>query len=53
MQDVPVELKPGLPSQKAAFNKEKALLANKFDLCLRKKLANCCIWSVALHGAKA
>jgi hypothetical protein len=38
---------------KAAFNKEKALLASKFDLCLRKKLTNCCIWSVDLHGAEA
>jgi hypothetical protein len=34
---------------KAAFNRKEALSASKSDLNLRKKLAKCCIWSVAFY----
>jgi hypothetical protein len=37
---------------KAALNKRKALFTRKMDLELRKKLAKCYIWSVALYGAE-
>ena len=37
---------------KAAFNNKKPLLTSKKDLNLRKKLVNCCIWSIALYYAK-
>jgi hypothetical protein len=30
---------------KAVFNRKKTLFTSKFDLNLRKKLVNCCIWS--------
>jgi hypothetical protein len=36
---------------KASFNK-KILFCTKLDLNLNKKLAKCCIWSVALLGAE-
>jgi hypothetical protein len=38
--------------EKAAFNKKRALFASKMDLELRKKLAKCYIWSIALYGAE-
>jgi hypothetical protein len=37
---------------KAVFNKKRALFTRILDLELRKKLANCCIWSIALFGAE-
>jgi hypothetical protein len=37
---------------KAAFNKKRALFTSKIDLVLRKKLAKCYIWSIALYGAE-
>ena len=37
---------------KAAFNKKKNLLTRKLDLDLRKKLAKCYVWSMALYGAE-
>ena len=37
---------------KAPFNKKKALFTNTLDLKLRKKLAKCYIWSIALYGAE-
>jgi hypothetical protein len=37
---------------KAAFNKKRALFANKMDWEFRKKLEKCYIWSVALYGAE-
>jgi len=43
---------PGLPWQKAAFNKRKALFTSILDLALRKELVNCYIRSVALYGAE-
>jgi hypothetical protein len=36
---------------KAAFNK-KTLFTSKLDFNLRKKLAKCYIWSIALYGAE-
>jgi hypothetical protein len=36
---------------KAAFNKKRTLFASTLDLKLRKKLAKCHIWSMALYGA--
>jgi len=37
---------------KAAFNKKRALFTSTLDLELRKKLAKCYIWSIALCGAE-
>ena len=37
---------------KAAFNKKKALFTSTLDLELRKKVAKCYIWSIALYGAE-
>jgi hypothetical protein len=37
---------------KAAFNKMRDLFTGKMDWQLRKKLAKCFIWSVALCGAE-
>ena len=37
---------------KAAFNKKKNLFTSKLDLNLRKKLAKCYVWSMALYGAE-
>jgi hypothetical protein len=34
---------------KAAFNNKKLLITSKKNLYLRKKLAKCCIWSLALY----
>jgi hypothetical protein len=36
---------------KAAFNKKMVLFTSKIDLEMRKKLAKCYIWSIALYGA--
>jgi hypothetical protein len=33
-----------------AFNKKKTIFTSKLDLELRKKLAKCYIWSIALYG---
>jgi hypothetical protein len=37
---------------KAVFNKKKALFTSTLELELRKKLAKCYIWSMALYGAE-
>jgi len=37
---------------KAAFNKKRDLFTSTLDLELRKKIANCYIWSRALYGAE-
>jgi hypothetical protein len=37
---------------KAAFNKKRALFTSILDLELRKKIANCYIWSMAFYGAE-
>jgi hypothetical protein len=37
---------------KAAVNKKKNIFSSKLDLNLSKKLVKCCIWSIALYGAK-
>jgi accessory gene regulator protein AgrB len=47
------EMKYIIAMTKAAFNKEKAVFTSKLGLNLRKKLINCYILSIALHGAKA
>jgi hypothetical protein len=44
------EIESSIATTKAAFNK-KALFSSKLDLNLRKKVAECYIWSVALYGA--
>ena len=36
---------------KAVFNKQWALFTSTLDLDLRKKLAKCYIWNIALYGA--
>ena len=37
---------------KAAFNRKKTLFTRKFDLNLRKKLLQCCIWRLVLYSAE-
>jgi len=37
---------------KAAYNKKRALFTSTLDLELKKKLAKCYIWSIALYGAE-
>jgi hypothetical protein len=46
------EIKSRTAMAKATFNKKRALFTSKMDLELRKKLAKCYIWSVALYGAE-
>jgi hypothetical protein len=46
------EIKSRIIMAKAAFNKEKNLFTSIMDLNLRKKLVNCYLWSMALHGAE-
>jgi hypothetical protein len=46
------EIKSRIAMAKAAFNKEKARFTGKLDLNLRKKLAKCYFWSIALCGAE-
>ena len=36
----------------AALNKKRALFTSILDLELRKKLVECCIWSIALYGTE-
>jgi hypothetical protein len=45
------EIKHRIVMAKAALNK-KTVLTSKLDLNLKKKLVNCCVWSIALHGAE-
>ena len=45
------EIKSRIVMAKAAFNREKTVFTGKLDLNLRKKLVNCCVWSIALYGA--
>ena len=46
------EIKSRIATAKAAFNKKGALFTSTLDLKLRKKLAKCYIWSIALYGAE-
>ena len=46
------EIKPRVTMATAAFNKKGALFTSKSDFHLRKKLAKCYIWSIALYGAE-
>jgi hypothetical protein len=45
------EIKSIIARAKAAFNK-KILFNRKLELNLRKKLAKCYIWSIALYGVE-
>jgi hypothetical protein len=49
-----MDLKARIATAKAAFNKKKTLFTSKLNLLLklRKKLAKCYIWSIALYGAE-
>jgi hypothetical protein len=47
------EIKCRIAMTKATFNRKKNLFASKLDLNLRKKLAKCYIWSLALYDAVA
>jgi hypothetical protein len=42
------EIQARIAMAKAAFNRKKTLFPSKLDLELRKKLAKCYIWSIAL-----
>ena len=46
------DIKCRIATDKAAFNKKRAIFTNKLDLELRKKLVKCYIWSIALYGAE-
>jgi hypothetical protein len=46
------EIKSRIVTAKAAFNKKRALFTSTLDLKLRKKLAKCYIWNIALYGAE-
>jgi len=46
------EIKCRIAVAKAAFNKKRALFISTLDLELRKRLAKCYIWSIALCGAE-
>jgi len=46
------EIKSRIAMAKAAFKKKKNLFTSTLDLNLRKKLAKCNIWSMALYGAE-
>jgi hypothetical protein len=46
------EIKSRIATAKAAFNEKRALFTSTLDLELRKKLAKCYIWSIALYGAE-
>ena len=44
------EIKCRIAMAKVGFNNKKALFTSTLDLKLRKKLAKCYIWSIALCG---
>jgi len=46
------EIKCRIAMAIAAFNKKRALFTSTLDLKLRKKLAKCYIWSIALYGVE-
>ena len=46
------EIKCRIAMAEAAFNKKRAFFTSTLDLELRKKLVNCCVWSIALYGAE-
>ena len=52
MQDVHVKLKPGFAMAKAEFNRKELLFTKKLDLNLKKKVVQCYVRSIALHGAE-
>jgi hypothetical protein len=43
-------IKSRIAMAKAAFNKKRDLFTSKLDLKLRKQLAKCYVWSIALYG---
>ena len=43
---------PRIALAKAAFRKNSTLFTSKLDLNFRKKLINCCIWSIAFYGVE-
>jgi hypothetical protein len=51
MEDVPAKLNPALLWQKLHLTRT-GLFTNKTDLELRKKLAKCYIWCIALYDAE-
>jgi len=48
----PPQFYTGVLPSKTAFNKKRPLFTSTFNLELRKKLAKCYIWSIALYGAE-
>jgi len=46
------DIKCRIATDKAAFNKKRAIFTNKLDLELRKKLVKCYIWSISSYGAE-
>jgi hypothetical protein len=51
MQDVYVELNPGLPWQQQ-HSVRRFFFKSKLNLHFRKELVKCYIWSMALYGAE-
>jgi hypothetical protein len=46
------EIKSGIATAKAAFNKKKTLFTRKLNLNLSKKLVKYCIWRIASYGGE-
>jgi hypothetical protein len=46
------EIKSRIATGKAAFNKKKTLFISKLDLNVRKKIAICYIWNIALYATQ-
>jgi hypothetical protein len=46
------EIKSRISMAKAAFNKKRDLFTSTLDVKLKKKLAKCYIWNIALYGAE-
>jgi hypothetical protein len=47
-----ISVKYRIAMAKEAFNKKRALFTSTLDLKLRKKLAKCYVWSIALYGVE-
>jgi hypothetical protein len=44
------EIKSRIAMENAAFNKKKTLYTSTLNINLRKKLVQCCNWSITLYG---
>jgi len=44
------EIKSGIAKENAAFNKKGMLYTSTLDVNLRKKLVQCCNWSITMYS---